>query len=145
MIRLGALSPWIGRLLLVSVTAAGCTGDPGYTVVIRNESDLAIIVRGNKIAGTDDQGRWLLPARSSGFVLTTLGPPREAPPIDYEIVDAESCRILTVHHVDFALAPNPGYSEFTVVVGSDVSVRLDTSTTSDQATGHLETATACPA
>ena len=135
-------------LSLSAVIALGCTpvGDPGYTVAIRNDSELSLVVRGDRHAGLRDPVQWLLPPRSAGFVLMTIGPPREAQPMDYEIVEPSSCDVLGVQHVDFALAPNPGYSMFIVVAGPDLSLRLDTRTTSDPTIQtDLEETAACPA
>ncbi len=120
--------------------------DPGYAVAVRNNSDVPLLVRGDAFGGRSYPSQWLLPPHSAGTVFRTLGPPREAPPTDYEIVDPASCRVLGVQHVGFALAPNPGYSEFIVVVGSDMGLRLDTRTLADQTiTMDLETTRACPA
>jgi hypothetical protein len=139
--RVGASSIAIG--ILLSVTGCGVS-DPGYTVAVRNESDVPIVVRADRYPGTDDLAFWLLPPHSAGRVLSTIGLPREAPPTHYEILDEASCRILGVQLVDFALAPNPGFSYFLVVVGADMSLRLDLRTTSDSTIeGELEATTTC--
>lgn len=130
---------WASILILAAVLAAACGphGDPGYTLAFRNESDRAIVVRG------DD--RWLLPPGTAAIAIAKIGPPREANPIDYEILDEATCRVLAVQRVDFALAPNPGYSEFIVNVLPDLSTRLDVRAVADPAiTGSLETTSACP-
>lgn len=127
-------------------TVLGCAGisDPGYAVAIRNESDVPVVVRGDRYAGVDDDGHWLLRPQSAGIVLSTTGLPREALPIDYAIIDEASCRILGVQHVDFALAPNPGFSEFIITVRGDFSLGLETRTTGDpDVSGSLETTIAC--
>jgi hypothetical protein len=141
--RVGTISS--NLVVLVLVTACGVS-DPGYIVAIRNESDVAIVVRGDRYPGADDLAYWLLPPHSAGRVFSTIGHPREAPPNDYEILDAASCRILGVQHVDFALAPDPGFSYFLLVVGADMSLGLDLRTTSDSTiSGELEATTRCPA
>jgi hypothetical protein len=126
--------------VLSVVLTAGCgsVSDPGYAAAARNESDTALIVR-------DGTTSWLLPAHEAGIMFFTIGAPREAPPINYKIVDAGSCRSLVVQRVDFALAPNPGYSQFIVVVEPDLSVHLDLRDTSDPAIlESLDPTAACP-
>ena len=122
---------------VVAALVFGCgINDPGYAVAARNESDEALVIR-------QGASRWLLPAQSSGTLLFTIGPVREANPVDYEILDA-SCRTLDVQHVDFGLAPNPGYSEFILVVEANTRLRLDILETADQTIGdQLESTVAC--
>jgi hypothetical protein len=148
---LAALRSDVSRVIglcLSTVVAFGCApvSDPGYAVSFRNESDRSLIVRGDRYAGAHDPSQWVLPPHSAGRVLMTLGEPREAPPIDYDIVDESSCRIVGVQLVDFALAPNPGFAEFVVVIGPDTRIRLETGTTPDQPIDRtLSTTSACPA
>jgi hypothetical protein len=97
-------------LAAVALILAGC--DPGYGASAINRSGISILIRD----GTD---KWALPAHASGLIFGTLGEPKDAAPIDYEILDAESCRVLAVQHVDFAKNP-----EAVVLVAADGSVGL---------------------
>jgi len=115
-------------------------------VAFKNESDVSLLVRGDSRAGMNDPVQWLLPPHSAGHLLSETGPPREDPPIDYEILDAASCRVLGSQRVDLALAPNPGYSEFIVVVAPDMRLRVDALVSADHTIiGDLESTNACPA
>jgi hypothetical protein len=131
-------------IVLLVPLAAACGGlggisDPGYTTAARNESDRPLLIRSGPTT-------WHLPAHGAGILFGTIGPPREAPTIAYEIVDEASCRRLAVQQIDFALAPNPGYSEFIVIVQPDLTTRLEMRDTSDPAIhDSLEPAAGCPA
>lgn len=133
----------IVSFVLSSLIAVGCgISDPGYTVSARNESEVPIVIRGER---PGENGQWLLRPHSAGTIFTTLGPPREARPIDYQILDGSACRILGVQHVDFALAPNAGYAQFIIVVQADTSLRLDALSSADATvTGDLEPTAVCP-
>jgi hypothetical protein len=133
-------------MLLSSAMIWGCTvGDPGYNVALKNDSDARLVVR---VAGPNHAGgprAWVLPPHAAGWALSTLGPPREASPITYEIVDEETCAVIGIQRVDFALAPDPGYSQFIVVVGADRSLRVDARTSADPTIdANLEETASCP-
>ena len=133
-------------MLLSTVIFWGCTvSDPGYSVAIRNDSDARLVVRVSGPGHAGGPRAWVLPARATGRVLNTLGPPREASPITYEIVDEDSCVVIGRQRVDFALAPDPGYSQFIVVVGADRILRVDTGTSADPTIDvNLEATASCP-
>jgi hypothetical protein len=97
-------------LLAVALVAAAC--DPGYSVSAVNRSDTPVVVR-------EGTGKWLLPAHTSGLIFSTLGPPEDAPPIDYEILDAADCHLLATQHVDFSKD-----ADASIVVGPDAAIAL---------------------
>ena len=132
----------------VVLLALGCApvGDPGYGVIFRNDSDRQLVIRGDTRPGIDEVRAWLLPPHAAGWVLYTIGDSRVAPPIDYSIVDATSCRETVVQHVDFSLAPDPGWTEFLITVSPDGGSRLDASpSAAGDITGDLAATDLCPA
>jgi hypothetical protein len=91
------------RTLTLAILAAALTaacGDPGYGLWAKNDRDSAVIVR-------RETDRWLLPAHSSGIVFVTLGPPQDAPPVDYEILDANTCTLIGRERVAWATSTSP--------------------------------------
>ena len=124
--------------LLSAVIAGGCSvGDPGYVVAARNESDVPLVIRGDSA--------WLLPAHSGGILFATVGPPREARPIDFEVLDQRSCAVVGLQRMDFTLAPDPGFSQFILVVQADRRIRIDALAASDpELVGSLDPTAACP-
>jgi hypothetical protein len=134
----------LASLLLV---VAGCApvGDPGYGVIFRNDGDVRLVIRGKTHPEGGQAATWLLPPSSAGWVLNTIGDSRFAPPIDYAIVDASSCRELIVQHVDFSLAPDPGWTEFLVTVAPGGATRLDASpNAAGDISGDLVLTELCP-
>ena len=134
----------LATLLLV---LAGCApvGDPGYAVVFKNDGGLPFTIRGKPHPQGGKAANWLLPPKSAGWAFSTIGDSREAPPIDYEIVDASSCQELAVQHVDFSLAPDTGWTEFLITVAPDGGSRLDASpNAAGEITEDLATTDLCP-
>ena len=134
-------------LAIAGFVAFGCgAGDPGYAVAFRNETDTALVIRVDRSPDSNDAvGAWLLPPRSAGWVLNAIGMVREAPPIDYVIVDESSCREVAVQRVDFSLAPDPNWTEFLITVSADGRTRLDASpTAAGEINGDLRGTSLCP-
>lgn len=65
--RVGAVSAGIVAPIFATAVVMGCAGisDPGYTVAVKNESDVALIVRGERFVAYNEQSRWLLPPHSA--------------------------------------------------------------------------------
>jgi hypothetical protein len=118
----------------VSVVA-GCTGsvsDPGYFAVATNQSDRDVVIR-------DGANRWRLPMGTSGLVFVAIGNAEDASPVDYDILDPETCRVLGQVHVDFV---KNHVSE--VVVDRTGVVRSRLLDSSNAALERLEAIDLCP-
>lgn len=114
---------------------AGCTGsvsDPGYSAVATNQSNRDVVIR----EGTD---RWRLPMGTSGLVSVTIGSADDASPVDYEILDPETCQVLGQVHVEFV---TDKVSE--VVVGPTGAVGSRALDSSIPGLEHLEATDLCP-
>jgi hypothetical protein len=135
----------VHALAVLTLLAAGCSiGDPGYAVAFRNEADVDVIVRGRWPHPGAEPASLSLPAHAAGYVFGTLGYAADAPPIDFEVIDPVACQVLARPQVDLTLGPNPGYSEFIVVLQAGMTFHVETSASGDSSIdGTLKPAATC--
>jgi hypothetical protein len=86
---------------------------------------MRLVVQGKTHPEGGELAQWLLPPKSAGWALYTIGDSRHARPITYKIVDSVSCSDVSGQLVDFALAPDPGWTEFLVTVAPDGGASVD--------------------
>ena len=103
----------------------------GYGAAAGNRTEMDLLIR-------EGMSTWRLPATSSGIIFMTLGLAEDASPIEYEILDERTCRVLGVARVEFA--PNRAM----IVVDRDGSIETTALDSSMSGAAALVTTNACP-
>ena len=125
----------LGLAVALACVAAGCSGsvsDPGYFAVATNLGNRDLVIR-------DGGSRWRLPAGASGLVYVAIGNADDASPVDYDILEPETCRALGRVHLEFV---SDHVSELVVGPTGDVQSRVIES--SAPGLEHLEMTELCP-
>ena len=119
----------------LACVVAGCSGsvsDPGYSAIATNLGDGDVVIRGGA-------SRWHLPAGASGLMAVAIGTADDASPVDYEILDPETCQVLGQLHVVFV---TDHLSE--VVVGRTGALESRVVESATPGLEHLKATERCP-